>query len=70
MNRYLIAVDSTKAVVADVVIELKKMKISVVEALDLINTIVIKANEKQVLKIKKQIEGILSIDIEGQLNAI
>jgi hypothetical protein len=70
MNRYIIAVDSTKAVVADVVKELKKMKISVVEALDLINTIVINANEKQVLKIKKQIEGILSIDIEGQLNAI
>ncbi len=64
------AIDTTVTDLEAVQKDLKKMKITVVEIFDFINTLVIKANEKQILKIKKQIKGVISIDIEGQMNAI
>jgi hypothetical protein len=70
MERYLMAIDTTATDIEAVQKELKKMKITIAEIFDFINTIVIEANEKQVLKIKKQIKGIISIDIEGQMSAI
>ncbi len=70
MERYLMAIDTTVTDLEAVQKDLKKMKITVVEIFDFINTLVIKANEKQILKIKKQIKGVISIDIEGQMNAI
>ena len=70
MERYLMAIDTTVTDLEAEQKDLKKMKITVVEIFDFINTLVIKANEKQILKIKKQIKGVISIDIEGQMNAI
>jgi hypothetical protein len=70
MERYLVAIDTSVTTLEDAVEALKKLKIKIAEIFDFINTIVIEANEKQVLKIRKQIKGIISIDIEGQMSAI
>ncbi len=70
MERYLMAIDSTITDLETVQKELKKMKIVVADIFDFINTLVIEASEKQIIKIKKQIKGIISIEIEGEMSAI
>jgi hypothetical protein len=70
MKRYLIAFDAKIITAAQLTKELSKLKITVAEVLEIINTIIVDASEKQIAKAKKQIKGIIGIDEEGEMHAL
>ena len=63
--KWLISADSVQY--KSVLLRLKRFNCEIVSELDVVHVIVIKANEKEVLKYRN-IMGILSIEKEGQVS--
>ena len=70
MKRYLIITDASVTHTDEVAKAIKKAGLTVEDVYPFINTLVVSGNKKKILTITDTIDGIISIEEEGQVDAI
>jgi hypothetical protein len=70
MERYLVLTDADVTNTDSVAKAVKKMGLTVEDVYPFINTLVVSGSKKKILTLPKKIEGITSIEEEGEVKAI
>lgn len=70
MERYLVLTDADVTNTDAVAKAVKKMGLTVEDVYPFINTLVVSGSKKKILTLPKKIEGVTSIEEEGEVEAI
>ncbi len=70
MPRYMIVIDPSVTDVDKAARALAKAQIAVADKLEMLNTLIVEAGEKEVQNLKKAVPGITSIEEEGEVGAL